>query len=145
MLAQALGVADGVPMGFSDVPDGAWYASGVNAAASLGFMGGVGGGRFDPNGTLTHAELIAVMGRLARFLNFHADDYALALGEDDLGGAALAALPDWARTEASVLTAYDGNMLYAELAAVDPAAAATREEAAATLCGILKTLDTLSY
>ena len=145
MLAQALNVKGGVSMGFSDVPDGAWFASGVNAVASLGFMSGVGGGRFDPNGTLTQAQLIAVMGRLARFLNFQADDYALALTPEALSEEPLLTLPDWARTEASVLTAYDGNMLCTELSDVAPAATATRQDAAATLCSVLKTLDILSY
>ena len=114
----------------------------VNTVAGLGFMSGVGSGKFDPDGTLTQEQFIAVMGRLARFLNFHADDYALELTEDDL--AAYGALADWARTGASVLTDYDGNMLYAPLDAVDPHAPVTREQAAATLCNMLKTLNILS-
>lgn len=145
MLAQALNVTSKTPSGFADVPDSVWYAGDVSAIASLGFMGGVGGGRFDPEGTLTQEQFIAVMGRLTRFLNFHADDYALELSDSDLAGAQFAPLASWARTEASVLSAYAGNMLYAELGSIDPSAAVTREQAAATLCNVLKTLHILSY
>ena len=142
MLSKALNVAANRSAGFSDVAEDSWYAASVNAMAYLGFMDGVGGGRFDPNGTLTQEQLIAVMGRLARFLNFQLDDYALEQTEDDL--AAYAAFQSWARVGASVLTAED-NMLFDELSAVVPDAPAKREQAAATLCNILKTLGVLSY
>ena len=143
LLAQALNVTGQSTDRFADVPADRWYSGDVSAVAYLGFMNGVSPRHFDPDGTLTQEQFIAVMGRLARFLNFHADDYALELTEDDL--AAYGALADWARTGASVLTDYDGNMLYAPLDAVDPHAPVTREQAAATLCNMLKTLNILSY
>jgi len=143
LLAQALNVTGQNTGRFADVSADRWYSGDVSAITYLGFMNGVSPRYFDPNGTLTQEQFIAVMGRLARFLNFHADDYALALTEDDL--AAYGDLAAWARTEASVLTGYDGNMLYASLDAVDPHAPVTREQAAATLCNMLKTLDILSY
>ena len=145
MLAQALNAPKGVSGYFNDVPAGRWYSDPVNAIASLGFVDGVGGGRFDPDGTLTQSQFIAVMGRLTRFLNCNADDYARELTEEQLADASLAALPAWARTEASILTGYDGNLLYTELAKISPDTAVTREQAAATLCRILKGLDLLSY
>ena len=143
LLAQALNVTGQNTGRFADVSADRWYSGDVSAITYLGFMNGVSPRYFDPNGTLTQEQFIAVMGRLARFLNFHADDYALALTEDDL--AAYDGLAAWARTEASVLTDYDGNMLYAALDAIDPHAPVTREQAAATLCNMLKTLDILSY
>lgn len=145
MLAQALNVTGKTSMGFTDVADTSWYAGSVNAVANLGFMGGFGSGRFAPDAALTQEQFIAVMGRLTRFLNFLADDYALALTDEELADEAFASLQPWARTEASVLTGYNGNMLYTELANIDPSATVTREQAAATLCKILKTLDILSY
>lgn len=144
MLAQALNVTNGTGV-FSDVSSDSWYCGDVNAIASLGFVDGVGGKRFDPNGTLTQEQFIAVMGRLARFLNFHADDYALALTDEDLAGESLASLASWARASASVLTGYDGNLLYTDLDSIDPQAPVTREQAAATLCKMLKAFDILSY
>lgn len=145
MLAQALNVSSRISMGFSDMLDTAWYRGAVNAVASLGLMGGIGGGRFDPDSTLTQEQFITVMGRLVRFLNFRADDYALELTDEALADEAFAPFASWARTGASVLTQYDGNMLYTGLADIDAKSPVTREQAAATLCNILKTLDVLSY
>ncbi len=144
MLTHLLNTSGGTSMGFSDVPADSWYADNVNTIASLGFMSGVGDGRFDPYGTLTQEQFIAVMGRLTRFLNFYADDHALALDEDALA-AEFPQLSSWARVEASVMTDFSGNMLYAELSDIDPQTSVTREQAAATLCRILRTLSILSY
>ena len=145
MLAQALNVKGKESVLFTDVPEGAWYTADVNAIASLGFVNGLGDGRFDPNGTLTQEQFIAIMGRLARFLNFHVDDFALGLSDEDLAAEQYASLASWARPSASVLTGCMGNMLYTELGSIDPSAAVTREQAAATLCNVLKTLHVLSY
>jgi C-terminal peptidase prc len=145
MLAQALNVKGKESVLFTDVPEGAWYTADVNAIASLGFVNGLGDGRFDPNGTLTQEQFIAIMGRLTRFLNFHVDDFALALSDEDLAAEQYAPLASWARPSASVLTGCMGNMLYTELGSIDPSAAVTREQAAATLCNVLKTLHVLSY
>lgn len=146
MLAQALNVDSTASGLFSDVSDGRWYAGDVNAIAALGFVNGVGGGRFDPNGTLTQEQFITVMGRLVRFLNFRADRYAAGLStEEMLADRSLTAYASWAQSGASVLTSYAGNMLYADLDSIAPKTAVTREQAAATLCNILKMLDILSY
>ena len=146
MLAKALNVTSNSASLFSDVSDGQWYCGDVNAMASLGFMTGIGNDRFDPYGTLTQEQLITVMGRLARFLNFHVDDYALELDESSLAGETFfVPFALWARVGASVMTGYGGNMLYTELDRIDPKAAVTREQAAATLCNMLKALDILSY
>ena len=146
ILAQALNVSSNASGLFSDVSDDRWFASDVNAVASLGFMSGVGDGRFDPDASLTQEQFITVMGRLARFLNFNADDFALELNEESLAeNETLAVLASWARVSGSVLTLYDDNMLYAQLDEIDPQAPVTREQAAATLCNILKMLDILSY
>ena len=143
MLANALNVEATRSAGFSDVAEGTWYAPSVDAMAHLGFMQGVGDGRFDPDGTLTQEQLITVLGRLARFLNLNADAYAREPGVED--EASLARFQSWARSGAAVLTGYDGNMLYAALSDIAPSAPATREQAAATLCNLLKTLHVLSY
>ena len=105
-------------------------------------MEGHGNGRFEPDGTLTQEQLITVMGRLARFLNFQLDDYALERSEDEL--ACYSDFQNWARMGASVLTA-EKNMLCTDLSAVVPGAPATREQTAATLCNILKGLRILAY
>jgi len=146
MLSQALNVSNKTTGNFADVPEDAWYADDVNAAASLGFVNGVGDRLFDPSGTLTQEQFITVMGRLTRFLNFFADDYALELTDEELAeNAVYAVYAPWARASADVLTEYAGNMLYTELSQINPQAPVTREQAAATLCNILKTLNIISY
>ena len=145
MLAQALRLSSDVSTGFTDVSDESWYAGAVNAAASLGFMGGIGDNRFDPDGTLTQEQFITVMGRVARFLNFHMDDYALAMIEENLVGEEFSRFAPWARVNAHILTGYNGSMLYDEIERIEPRAAVTREQAAATLYAVLKTLGVLSY
>lgn len=54
-----------VTVGFSDVPAGEWYYEYVFSACELGIMQGKGGGRFDPKGSSTRAEFVAVLMRLS--------------------------------------------------------------------------------
>ncbi|MBO4914656.1 MAG: S-layer homology domain-containing protein [Oscillospiraceae bacterium] len=150
MLAQALNISGGTKIKasglFSDVPDGMWYSEPVNAIASMGFINGVGKNRFDPEGTLTQEQFITIMGRLVRFLNFYADDYAMELTDEQLAAEKYAALRPWARTGASVMSdSGEQNMLYADLREIDPDSEVTREQAAATLCITLKALNLISY
>ena len=46
---------------FKDVKGGAWYEDAVYYAAYHGIMGGVGTGKFDPEGTTTRAMLVQVL------------------------------------------------------------------------------------
>jgi len=50
---------------FSDVPAGSDYAQAVEWCREQGLMSGVGGGRFDPEGTLTRAMLTTTLYRAA--------------------------------------------------------------------------------
>lgn len=72
LLAQALDLywlADGY---FTDVAKESWYAPSVNAMAAIGLVSGVGGGKFDPNATMTQEEFITVLGNLVEFVNLDA-------------------------------------------------------------------------
>jgi len=48
---------------FSDVSSGAWYNSAVTSVATVGIVEGVGNRRFDPQGTLTVAQLVTMLMR----------------------------------------------------------------------------------
>lgn len=48
---------------FSDVPDSAWYAEFVKAAAELGLIGGYEDGTFRPNAPITRAEACTIVNR----------------------------------------------------------------------------------
>lgn len=50
---------------FSDLDADAWYHEGVDYALTNGLMNGVGGGRFEPDGQLTRAQLVTVLYRAA--------------------------------------------------------------------------------
>ncbi len=50
---------------FTDVPDGQWYTQAVAWAAANGIVGGVGNGRFDPNGNITREQMAAILFRYA--------------------------------------------------------------------------------
>lgn len=49
-----------ITTGFSDVPDGAWYARAVNTLASLGKVSGVGENQFRPERAITRAEFVTM-------------------------------------------------------------------------------------
>lgn len=50
--------------GFSDVTANDWFAGDVNYAMEAGLFNGVGGNRFDPNGSMTRVMLMTVLARL---------------------------------------------------------------------------------
>ena len=49
---------------FTDVAEDAWYLDAVEWAVENGIMNGVGGGRFDPDGTTTRAMVVTMLWRL---------------------------------------------------------------------------------
>lgn len=153
LLAQALDVYSSADGYFTDVPKGSWYASSVNAMASLGLISGVGGGRFAPNATMTQEEFITVLGRLVEFLNLDAraylDEHPLAILQP------LAQYKDfspWAIRCVDLLTSSvtdeDGDavtMYCTDLAHIEPKAPILREQAAAALCNALRATGAMKY
>ena len=55
-----------VLVNFSDVPSDAWYATAVNALASMGILKGTGGDKFEPLRTITRAEFTTIAMRFAK-------------------------------------------------------------------------------
>ena len=153
LLAQALDVYSSADGYFTDVPKGSWYASSVNAMASLGLISGVGGGRFAPNATMTQEEFITVLGRLVEFVNLDAREF---LDKNPL--AILQPLPKyksfshWAIRSAELLTnsVFDENgdavnMYCMSLEDIEPQVPILREQAAAALYNALRTTGVLKY
>lgn len=153
LLAQALDVYSSADGYFADVPKGSWYASSVNAMASLGLVSGVGSGKFVPNATMTQEEFITVLGRLVEFLNLDAqaylDEHPLAILQP------LAQYKDfspWAIRCVDLLTSSvtdeDGNavtMYCTDLAHIEPKAPILREQAVAALCNALRATGAMKY
>lgn len=50
---------------FSDVPKSFWGYESIERAAQLGYVNGVGGGKFEPNRQLTRAEFVTMLYRMA--------------------------------------------------------------------------------
>lgn len=58
--------SDGCPSGsFTDLKPGAWYHEAVDFVLDEGYMAGMGGGRFAPDGTLTRGQLVTILYRMA--------------------------------------------------------------------------------
>ena len=147
LLAQALDLywlADGY---FTDVAKESWYAPSVNAMAAIGLVSGVGGGKFDPNATMTQEEFITVLGNLVEFVNLDARAFL-----DKKPLAILQPLPKykgfspWAIRSVELLTNSvfdeDGNAVNLYCTAfedIDPKAPILRGQAAAALRRALRT------
>lgn len=150
LLVQAMGLpTTGSETGFTDVPAGSWYASSVQAACAAGYMEGVGDGRFDPSGTVTHEELFTVLGRLAAALNLNFYQASQAVPADT---GLPASYSDWAQPWVWLLAKSQHNilgqplsMLYDEVEAIDPQTAATRGETAQVLYTILAAVEVIPY
>lgn len=56
-------VPDNTDTGFADVASSAWYAGFVQYVVEKGLFGGVGNGRFDPDGNMTRAMMWTVLAR----------------------------------------------------------------------------------
>ncbi|MGN1306138.1 MAG: leucine-rich repeat protein [Faecousia sp.] len=84
MLVTVLWRYEGAPMEgsniFSDVPNGQWYTDAVAWAAANGIVGGVGNGRFDPEGNITREQMATILHRYAEKKGLDTSK------RDDLGG-----------------------------------------------------------
>ena len=151
LLAQALDLYSAADGYFTDVVRGSWYEPSVNAMAAIGLISGVGGGRFDPNATMTQEEFITVLGRLVEFVNLDAREF---LDKNPL--AVLQPLPKykgfspWAIRSTELLTnsVFDENgsavsMYCTDLEGIEPKAPILREQAAAALYNALHTTGVL--
>ena len=88
LLAQVLDLYPRRTGTLPTLPRGSWYAPSVNAMAAIGLVSGVGGGKFDPNATMTQEEFITVLGRLVEFVNLDAREF---FGQEPAGHFAAAA------------------------------------------------------
>jgi hypothetical protein len=127
---------------FADVAVSAWYASPVATAARYGIITGVGGGRFNPNGTITRQEAAVMTSRAAALTGID-----VTLGEtavrdilaqfDDYTTVA-----DWARTQLALC--YFTGILDDDALEISPLAAIKRCEIAEMLFRLLEISDLLT-
>lgn len=79
---------------FTDVPADAWYLPALSWAVEAGCAGGVGGGRFDPNGSVTRQQAAAM---LFRYAGGQSGGEALFTGIYDAQYSDSAAIAAWAK------------------------------------------------
>ena len=119
---------------FTDVPDGTWYTGAVAWAAANGIVGGVGNGKFDPEGRITREQMATLLFR-----------YAQKKGIDTSKRGNLNSFPDsgkvsswakdalrWAIAE-KIITGSDGYLL--------PQGNATRAQVAALLMRFVNKIE----
>ena len=71
MVVRGLGLQPVYRGVFQDVQASAWYAAYVDTANAYGLVSGVGGGKFNPNGTMTRQEAATLMARAAKLCGMH--------------------------------------------------------------------------
>ena len=134
---------------FDDVSPDRWYAPYVYAAQAAGYVEGVGNNKFSPNSTVTHEQLITVLGRLSAELNLFFRSASKSTPEDT---GVPAGYSSWAEPWAWLLAMSQENaigqtlnMLYDDLENIDPKAPATRSDTAQILYNILYACQVIQY
>ncbi len=97
---------------FTDVPDGQWYTQAVAWAAANGIVGGVGNGKFDPNGNITREQMAAILFRYAEKKGFDTSKRGDLSGFPDRGKVSSWATDaiKWAVAE-KIIGGSDGKLL----------------------------------
>lgn len=132
MIVTILHRLEGTPAaedaGYDDVVNGSYYAAAVNWAHKNGIVNGYGNGKFGPEDTITHEQLITILYRYAQYKG-----YDTAASAELNGYADADALSDWAKaammwaSAKQVYTGVDGKL--------DARSGATRARVAACLTG----------
>lgn len=63
LVLHALGIQATAPANFTDVPSSFWASGEIGEAAALNLVNGTGNGQFSPNGSLTRAQIAALLSR----------------------------------------------------------------------------------
>lgn len=125
MLIRALNLENSTATeSFSDVASTAWYAPYVAVAAEKGIITGRNASTFDPNATITRAEMATMIARAIKSLNPAATTDASALSKFSDAAKISASLKD------GVAFAASNNLVIGNAGKFNPNDTATRAEAA---------------
>lgn len=112
---------------FADVKDGQWYTDAIAWASHNGIVGGVGNGRFDPDGKVTREQLAAILYRYSGADGAWRGSYASYPDADSVSSWAADAYA-WAIGEGLI----SGNLINGKTM-LDPQGSATRAQVAIIL------------
>ena len=141
IVVRALGLTPAANDTFTDVPASSWYAPYVGTASSFGLINGVGGGRFNPDGTITRQEAAVMVSRAAELCGMDTGMDTAAVRN------MLAQFPDymssaeWAR--AQLAFCYREGILSQTELNIRPQDAVTRAEVAQMLFNLLSSAELL--
>ncbi|WP_339319195.1 S-layer homology domain-containing protein [Paenibacillus sp. FSL R10-2734] len=125
MLIRALNLENNSAVqSFSDVSSTAWYAPYVAVAAEKGIITGRSAAEFDPNATITRAEMATMISRAVKSINPAAITNATAISQFSDAAKISASLRD------GVAFAADHNLVIGNAGKFNPNDTATRAEAA---------------
>ena len=122
---------------FSDVPGGQWYTDAVAWAAANSIVGGVGNGKFNPNGNITREQLATILYRYAEKKGFDTskrDNLSLFSDKDKVSNYAKDAIR-WAVAEGLI----SGNVINGKTL-LDPQGNATRAQVATILMRFIQNI-----
>ncbi|MGE7614605.1 S-layer homology domain-containing protein [Paenibacillus sp. NPDC101420] len=125
MLIRALNLENNSAVqSFSDVSSTAWYAPYVAVAAEKGIITGRSAAKFDPNATITRAEMATMISRAVKSINPAATTNATAISQFSDAAKISASLRD------GVAFAASHNLVIGNAGKFNPNDTATRAEAA---------------
>ncbi|MFD5022805.1 S-layer homology domain-containing protein [Paenibacillus sp. NPDC058367] len=125
MLIRALNLENNSAVqSFSDVSSTAWYAPYVAVAAEKGIITGRSADKFDPNATITRAEMATMIARAVKSINPAATTNVTAISQFSDAAKISASLRD------GVAFAADHNLVIGNAGKFNPNDTATRAEAA---------------
>ncbi len=133
---RALGLTPNANGTFSDVKASAWYAPYIGTANTYGIVAGVGGGKFNPEGTITRQEAAAMVARAAKLCGMDTARSSAAIRDtlSQFGDYTKAA--DWARE--SLAFCYDQGILDDSVLNIKPTENIRRCEIAQMLYNMLE-------
>lgn len=141
IVVKSLGLTSKANQAFTDVKSGDWFAGFVGTASDYGIVSGVGGGKFDPNGTITRQEAAVMVAKAAELcgMDVNMDDVSI---RDTLAQFSdYTASEQWARE--SLAFCYQTDILDDSVLKIEASTAIKRCEIAQMLFNLLESANLL--
>lgn len=135
IVVRALGLNPKADSVFTDVTSDKWYAAYIGTASSYGIINGVGGGRFNPEGTITRQEAAVMAARTAKLCGMDTELDAGAVRDMLAQFTDYVTTEEWARQGLAVC--YQYGILDDSVLEIQPRAAIKRCEIAQMLFNLL--------